>query len=47
MSRRRISWAVQRQREALQQQRLFERAQRERDRAMRQVAQQWLRLDKE
>jgi restriction system protein len=46
MSQRRVSWAVQRQREALQQQRLAERAQRERDRAVRQAAQQRLRLDK-
>jgi restriction system protein len=46
MSRRRVSWAVQRQREAIQQQRFAERSQREHERAVRQAAQQRLRLDK-
>jgi restriction system protein len=46
MSRRRVSWAVQRQRDAIQQQRFAERAQREHERALRQAAQQRLRLDK-
>lgn len=46
MSRRRVSWAVQRQRDAIQQQRFAERAQREHERAVRHAAQQRLRVDK-
>jgi hypothetical protein len=46
MIRRRVSLAVQRQREAIQQQRLAAQAQREHDRAVRQAAQQRLRMDK-
>jgi restriction system protein len=46
MSRQRVSWAVQRQRDVLMQQRAAERFQRDRDRAAREVERQRLRLDK-
>ena len=46
MSRRRVSWAVQRQRDAIQQQRVAVQAQREHERAVKQAAQQRLRMDK-
>jgi restriction system protein len=46
MSRGRVSWAVQRQRDVLQQQRADERFQRDRDRAAREAERQRLRLDK-